>query len=427
MPLRVLVIDSEATSRRQLRQDLEGMEQVLVVGELREPSEALPPAKGGIDVAIVEVPEGSGEAAALECIAQLLKTIPGVSVMASGPGGSADLVIRAVRAGAVEFLPRPISRDDLAAAITKMMRLRKAVPANDGHPGQIISVYATKGGLGVTTLATNLAVCLAQESPGNVILIDLDLHQGGVSTFLNLRPTYSVVDAFVQTERLDESFLRSLLAQHSSGLNVLAAPAEIERSWFSPEQIHDGLEVVRTHFAHVVLDLPNDVDSGTVAALEDSDQILYLVGLNVAAVRVAAAGLAAFRHLGIDQPKVKPVVTRATAQEEVSLKQAREALGVPVFWRTPNDYPTVVSSINEGTPLVLAAPRTEIARNFRQLTESILRGVPAPGQSREALPSWFRRIWAHTDGRSRQTGPVPFEERARVGSLADPDKADPIG
>ena len=392
-PLRVLVIDSEVSARRQVRQHLESMEQVEIAGEARDPAEGLAAAKKGIDVAIIEVPEGAREAQAIDGIAQLMRLVPGISVMATGSAGSANLVIRAIHAGAVEFLPRPVSRDDVSAAIEKIRRLRRVPQATEGIIGHITSVYSTKGGLGVTTLAANLAVCLTQQAPDGVVLVDLDLRQGGVTTLLNLQAAYSVLDAFGQTKRLDEAFLRGLLVRHACGLSVLAAPPEIERSRFTPEQIEEGLEVVRSHFAHVVLDLPHDVDPGTIAALEESDQILYLVGLNVSALRVAAAGLAAFRHLGIDQRKVKVVVARADAREEVTLKQAREALGVPIFWRVPNDYPTVSSSGNQGTPLVLAAPRTEIAKNMRQLGESISRGSGKKGEGTERSPSLLRRVW----------------------------------
>jgi len=221
--------------------------------------------------------------------------------------------------------------------------------------------------------------------------VDLDLRQGGVSTLLNMRPSYSVLDAFAQSERLDESFLRGLLAQHASGLQVLAAPSQVERSRFTPEQVREGLSVIRSHFAHVVIDLPHDLDPGTIAALEESNDVLYLVGLNVPAVRAAAAGLTALRQLGIDNRKLKVIVSRADSDEEVSLRQAREALGAPVFWRIPNDYPTVLSSINQGAPLVLSSPRTAIARNVRELSGKLRHGAGAGGKEREA-PSLLRRV-----------------------------------
>ena len=391
MLLRVLVMDTDTATRRQLRQYLERMDRTMVAGEAREPAEALVVAKKGADVAIVEVPEGPGEEPALDFIAHLVRLMPGVSVVAAGPDGSADLVIRAIRAGAVEFLRRPVSRDDLAATIEKVRRLRKGSSVSDPRVGQIVSVYASKGGLGITTLTTNLAVCLAQAVPDAVIAVDLDLRQGGVSTLLNLHPTYSVLDAFGQSDRLDESFLRGLLVRHASGLQVLAAPSQIERSRFTPEQVREGLSVIRSHFAHVVIDLPHDLDPGTIAALEESSDILYLVGLSVPAVRAAAAGLTALRHLGIDNRKLRIVVSRADSQEEVSLRQAREALGAPVFWRIPNDYPTVLSSINQGAPLVLSSPRTEIARSLKELSGKLRHGSETTDKGWE-VPSLLRRV-----------------------------------
>jgi pilus assembly protein CpaE len=395
MLLRVLVMDTEAASRRQLHRHFQTMRQVAVVGEAQSLAEAIVAAKKGADVAIIELPEGAGAAQALDCIAQLLRLNPGISVMASGPDGSADLVIRAIRAGAVEFLRRPISEDELTVAIDKIRRLRRGASATEGKVGKVISVYATKGGLGVTTLATNLAACLARNAPDTVIAVDLDLRQGGVSTLLNLHPTYSALDAFGQTDRLDEAFLRGLLARHASGLNVLAAPAEIARSRFTPEQVREGLEVIRSHFAYVILDLPHDLDPGTTTALEESDEVLFMVGLNVPAVRAAAAGLQAMKHLGIDHRKLKVVVSRADAKEEVSLRQAREALGVPISWRIPNDYPTVLSSINEGTPFVLSSPRTEVARSIQQLCEKLRQGPETRSKMKAESTSLLRRVLPH--------------------------------
>ncbi len=391
MLLRVLVMDSDTASRRHVRQELERMRETVVVGEAHGPADALLMAKNGADVAIVEVPEESGEESALDFIAQLLRFIPGISVMATGPGGSADLVIRAIRAGAVEFLRRPISHDDLAVAIEKVRRLRKGPSTIDQKVGRIVSVYTLKGGLGATTLATNLAVSLAKGGSDATIAVDLNVSQGALGTLLNMRPAYSVVDAFAQSDRLDESFLRGLLGHHTSGLHLLAAPSQSEHSRFAGEQIREGLSVIRSHFTHVVLDLPHDLDPATIAALEESNDILYLVGLNVPAVRAAAAGLTALRHLGIDNCKLKIVVSRADAEEEVTLRQVRETLGAPVFWRIPNDYATVLSSINQGTPLVTSSPRTEVARSIKELSGKLRHGPTAVGRGREA-PSFFRRV-----------------------------------
>ena len=263
--------------------------------------------------------------------------------------------------------------------------------------GRLTSVFSTKGGLGVTTIATNLAVCLATGGAGSALLVDLDSRQSDVATFLNLRPTYSVLDAFENVGRMDESFLRGLLIRHASGLWVLPGPTRIERIQLGAEPVRVTIEMMRTNFDHVVLDLRHDLDPGTITALEASDTILFLAGLDVAAVRSGVAGLAAFRQLGISLQKVRVVVMREDTGDEVTVKHVREALGLPIVWKIPSDYPTVVSSINSGQPLVTAAPRSKITRALRQLAEAIgkaPRGV-APGGAVKAearLPFSFKRL-----------------------------------
>jgi len=393
MVLRVFVAGSNTQFGEELRQLLDTMGQVQVLDCVSDLAAAIPSiGRERPDVVMVEIPEGEGASETLDGIGELLGVAPGTSVVAVGPGNSAEVVIRAVRAGAIEFLERPVSPRDLAAAMEKIRRLRPATAAGAGKVGQIVSVYATKGGLGATTLATNLAVCLAQQV-GRTLLVDLDVHQGSVATFLNLKPTYSVVEMFGQAHRLDEAYLSGLLLRHSSGLNVLPAVPSVGQPQFTPEQMLTGLEALRIQFAHVVLDLPRDASPATFTVLEQSDIILYLVGLNVPALRASAMGLATLRAMGIDHRKVKIVVARADARDEVSVKQAGEALGMPVFWRAQNDYPKVVSSINEGTPFVLSYPRSEVAKNMQALGRIVANGAGKNGNEKDRPPSLFRRVF----------------------------------
>lgn len=402
--LRTIIIDSDADSATALKRMLGTSPAVTLVGEFAHARQAAheAPARRP-DLVIVEVDETEAAAHAgppAWAVESLTRALPGVAIVATGRSTSADFVIEVIRAGALEFIRRPVEREDLLAALDKVLRLRRGAPAAR-PPARITSVFSTKGGLGVTTLATNLAVSLAERAPGSTILVDLDTRQSDVSTFLNLQPSYSVLDALENLERLDESFLRGLVVKHSSGLVVLPGPSRIERSHLVAEQVQAGLAMIRAHFDNVVLDLTHDMDPATITALEASDTILFLTGLNVSALRSGAAGLAAFRHLGLSVQKLKVVVMRDGTGEDVTIKHAREALGLPIYWRTPSDYPTVVASINNGTPVVTASPRSKVAKNIRDLSEQIARGQrPAaePGTTRVA--SLARRFAWTTKGTS---------------------------
>ncbi len=382
--LRTVIVDSDADSTAALKRILAASPSVVVVGEFVNARQAAyeAPARRP-DLVIVEVDE-TGPASVAEqpawVIGSLTRALPGAAIFATGQSTSADFVIEVIRAGALEFVRRPVEREDLISALEKVMRLRRGSTVAR-QPGRITSVFSAKGGLGVTTMATNLAVCLAERAQGSTILVDLDTRQSDVSTFLNLQPSYSILDALENLERLDESFLRGLVTKHSSGLAILPGPSRMERGHLAAEQVQAGLDVIRAHFDHIVLDLKHDMDPATIAALEASDTILFLTGLNVSALRSGAAALAAFRHLGLSLQKLKPVVMREGTGNDVTTKHAREALGLPIHWRTPSDYPTVVAAINKGTPVVTASPRSKVARNLRELAEQLARGRRSEAES----------------------------------------------
>ena len=376
--LRTVIVDADAESRATLRSILTSNRATMFVAEYSDIGEALVegPARRP-DLIIVQLPQKGGVAdvdASERAIEELSRTLPEAALFATAPPVSADFVIRVIRAGAVEFLTRPLERAHVQAAIEKMARRRGG--SARGRSGKITAVFSAKGGLGVTTIATNLAVCLATtktagQPAGQVLLVDLDSRQSDVSTFLNLRPTYSVLDAFENIGRMDESFLRGLLTKHASGVWVLPGPSRMERIQLGAEPVRIGLDIMRAYFDHVVLDLRHDLDPGTVAALEVADTILFLTGLDVAAVRAARAALAACRGLGISMSKVKIVVMREDTGEEVTAKHVKEALESPVFWKIPNDYVSVVAAINTGEPVITSAPRSNVARSIRSLGESL--------------------------------------------------------
>jgi pilus assembly protein CpaE len=368
--LRAIIVESDAEARAAVRRMLGSYPAVVVVDEFQTLAEAVSSGPGRHpDLVVAEIPYDPAVkdvGRAIKGVEALVRAAPEAAVFATGPMVSADFVLQVIRAGAFEFLSRPVEREALLGALEKVARLRRgAAPVR--QMGRVISVYSTKGGLGVTTMAINLAVCLAELAPGRTVLVDLDTRQSDIATCLDLRPTYSVLDALENLDRLDESYLRGLLVKHPSGLLVLPGPTRMERVQLGGEQVRTGLEIMRSCFATVVLDLRHDMDTGTIAALEASDAILFLTSLDVCALRSGAAGLAMFRQLGLNLQKVQVIVMREDTGEDVTVKNARETLGLPVSWKTPSDYRTVVAAINGGEPVVTASPRSRIAKNLRQL------------------------------------------------------------
>jgi pilus assembly protein CpaE len=383
--LKTVIVDSDPVSRAALRRSLASAPSMVVIGEFDDIAGAIRATVSQVpDVLIVEVP-----AEPSSTIAEAARALPDTAIVATASNPSADFALRAIRAGALECLRRPVERGELLAALDKLARVRRTGPP-PRRASRVTSIFSTKGGLGVTTLAVNLAVCMAARA--RTLLLELHTSQSDITTLLNLRPRFSVLDALENVERMDESFLQGLLVKHGSGLWVLPGPSRIERGHIGGNQVRGALEVIRAHFDEVVVDLRHDLDPGTLAALEASDRVLFVTGLDVATLRSGAAGLAAFRHLGVDLQKIKAVVMREGTGEDVTLRHAREALGIPIYWKTPSDYQAVVASINDGRPVVTASPRSKVARNFHDLAET-LRTVPeAAAKASNGAPS-LRTAW----------------------------------
>jgi pilus assembly protein CpaE len=385
--LRTVIVDSDPAARAAIRHTLAAVPSVTIVGEHADATDAgLKAPASRPDVMIVEVPvdpalDAAWSAAAIE---RLARRLPETAILATTDDATAEFVVQIIRAGALELIRRPIEPRELVAALDKLARLRGR-PAQR-QPGRVTAVFSAKGGLGATTLAVNLAVCSAETAKEkSTLLVELDTRQSDVVTFLDLQPRYSLLDVFESLDRMDESLLQGLMVKHATGLWVLPGPPRIERVYLAAEQVHAGIELLRAHFDHVVLDLRHDVEPGTIAALEAADTLLLLTSLNVSALRSATAAVAAFRHLGLDLKKVKVVVMRDGTGEDVTVKHAREMLGLPVYWKTPSEYAPVVASINSGCPVVLEAPRSKFAKNVRQLADLLF------GDARPSAASPARR------------------------------------
>jgi pilus assembly protein CpaE len=386
--LRTVIVDSDREARASIRHTLAAVPSVAIVGEYDDATDAaLKAPSSRPDVMIVEVPvdPARGDAWSATTIERLARRVPETAILATAANDTAEFVVQIIRAGAMEFVRRPVEPRDLVVALDKLARFRGRPVQR--QPGRMTAVFSAKGGLGATTLAVNLGVCFAEHTGAkrSTLLVELDTRHSDVVTFLDLRPRYSILDVFESMDRMDESLLQGLMVKHASGLWVLPGPSQMERGYLAAEQVQAGLDLLRGHFDQVVLDLRHDVDPGTIAALEAADTVLFLTSLNVSALRSGAAALAAFRHLGLDLKKIKVVVMRDGTGEDVTVKHARETLGLPVYWKTPSEYAPVVASINNGRPVVSDAPRSKFAKNVRQLSDML------SGDGRPSAASTVRR------------------------------------
>ena len=254
----------------------------------------------------------------------------GARVIVLGPTKDADLILRAMREGAKEFV---LTSDDdaIARALRELLG-----PVRLPGAGAVYAVFPAKGGVGATTLATNLAGALQRTAP-RTCLVDLNVNMGDVLAFLDLAGGYSIADVVANMRRLDRDLLDSTLLRHSSGVHVLAQSHRVEEAdRVESTAVTSVLAFLRRHYGAVVLDGLRSFDELTVAAIDGSDVILLVVTQEVPAVRDARRCVDLFRRLGAES-KLRLVVNRFQKGLEISPDVVAETVGLPVSATIAND------------------------------------------------------------------------------------------
>jgi pilus assembly protein CpaE len=286
-----------------------------------------------------------------------------------------DLLLRSMRAGAREFLTLPFDRDTMAEALGRASSLRSAVRHAPRTDGELLVFLSAKGGSGVTTLACNSAVALAQDTGRKTLLIDLNLPLGDAAINLGIKADHSVVSALENFKRLDSSFLLSLLEKHGSGLFVLAAPSELAPTHVSDDAIDKLLEVARQNFDYVVVDAGSKLDLQSTRVFDKSATIFMVVQIGIAELRNSNRLIARLTVAG--GPKLEVVLNRYDPRSlEIAEEHITKALTRPPDWKIPNNYAAVRRMQN--TAVSLMQDDSEISQAIRQMTRSISGQPTAP-------------------------------------------------
>jgi pilus assembly protein CpaE len=290
-----------------------------------------------------------------------------------------EVLIRALRTGAKEFLPQPIQKEDLTRALLKYQEHRlNEVPATGKHrQGRIIHVMGGKGGVGTTTVAVNLSTSLAEANPTqSVALIDMNLLFGEIPIFLDLQSDFDWGEVVKDVGRVDTTFLKSILVKHASGIFVLPSPIALGGvNVATPEVIEKLLEVMRESFDFIVIDGGQSLDDISLKILEMSDSLLMVAILSLPCLTNVKRLLWTFERLGYPRKEgIRVVINRYHKNSLISLGEAEKSLGQKVFWQIPNDFQTTMSAINQGKMLSSVDRASEVCRNFRSLASSFTDG-----------------------------------------------------
>lgn len=355
----------------------------------------------GISIIRKHLPEmaivglGSDPSASIDTISALSRDFPSLYLLALSDKSDADLILRAMRAGAHDFLRKPVKEIDLRAAADKVAKLKAARAEKKAEGGRIVSVFSNKGGNGTTTIAVNLADALVRYHGKKVAIVDLVLAHGDVTMFFNVNPSYSIIDLAKNAQKADYDFLHSLLVKHSSGVYILADPPMIEDAEnISAGQVKEVLATLRSMFDFIVVDTPHQFDERTLTALEMSDTILLVSLLNLPSLRNTQKCLDLFARIGLRDERVRLVLSRYLPNDEIPKDSIEGILNCSVFFAVPNDYPAVIASVNRGKLLFETAPGKEVTRSFHDLSNLLVSPGPPQGAAVPRKKGLFERMFA---------------------------------
>ncbi|MBE0504634.1 MAG: hypothetical protein IBX46_10945 [Desulfuromonadales bacterium] len=306
-----------------------------------------------------------------ERISKLHHAFPQAAIFVVSADTRPEHIVAMMRAGASQFLVNPINPNALSNAIEEI-RVRLAT-SEKTTKGTVYSFISSKGGLGTTVITVNTAVTLARNRASKVALCDMSLQSGDASVLLDLLPATTITDLSRNFHRLDASFLRGAMSQHRSGLAFLSAPADPEESGeVSPEQIARILDLSRQLFDVVLVDCASMwVADRTMEIFNLSDKIFIVTDLSVPAVRNAARLCKLIAKLGIEQKRIEVVVNRYHKSGALSIEEVEKTLKKPIYWLFPNDFVDIVSSINQGEPIVEKQPGAPFAKNIIEFAEKL--------------------------------------------------------
>lgn len=298
-----------------------------------------------------------------------------INVVVISANYTTSLVIQMLRCGAKDFLSKPLIKKDFFATIQKCCN-KNSKTMNSSN---IISIFSNKGGIGKTAIATNLAVEFARQTREKVVLVDLNLPLGDVTTFINIKPSINIASAIENAAHTGvDAILNACKQYKDTSLYVLAEPVYMEESYsMTPTHIFKLFEYLRESFSYIIVDIGTNIDKMNLKVLELSDLILLVSIVNLPLIRNCQRCLDLFSNLGYAENKTKIIINRYLENDEIKIEDVEKVLNQKIYWKIPNNYFAIMSSINKALPVCELNENSNVTLSFNGLATKLIENVIA--------------------------------------------------
>ncbi|RJQ56015.1 MAG: hypothetical protein C4521_01475 [Actinobacteria bacterium] len=314
---------------------------------------------------------------------QLGAEYPGISTILVADETSTELLRGALRAGVNDVVSCGDSQENVEAAVLEAYDLAEAYLRQHGtlfayaddkdQPGKVVTIFGTKGGVGKSTVASNMAVVLARAG-SKTILLDLDLHFGDVAIMLQLPPERTMHHAVQAFSGLDAEMLKGFLVEHESGLNALLAPVQPEEAeGITSSHVAQLISLLRQLADYVVVDTPASFSDIVLTALDSSDRIYTIATMDVPSIKNTRVSVQKLEQLGYGERVKGLVLNRAGTKVGLTPSAVEKSAACNIVASIPSDR-LVPRAINKGVPVVVDAPRSAVARSLECFARSVTNG-----------------------------------------------------
>jgi pilus assembly protein CpaE len=368
MPARVLVVSAQPPVQLQLANTLRADgHDILVAADGQNALRVWGQDQPDLIVIDSELPDVRG----LDVVARVRQSEQAPAhtpVVLVGTSFDVDAKIAALRAGADDYLARPVHPQELSARVRGLLaRFTRAPqqPQRKQSFGRVHAYFGAKGGVGTTTLAINTAIALHKQLNRSVALVDANLQFGDHRVFLDMgRDQRSIVDA-VTLPAIDADLLQRIVVRHDSGVDLLLAPPTPAAAELVRPDLHHLMrvvEVLRGMYDYVIVDLDKRLDDHVLDVIGMADRMIVVMTADLSCLKNVRLVLETMTSLAIPDERLMLVLNRSNAFTGISLKSVENVLRRPIAQQIGNDYRSAISSLNSGTPFMVNRPDSAVGR-----------------------------------------------------------------
>lgn len=369
--IKCVIIDKDPTANEVLKQFIADNTKVNDIKQFLELDR-------GYDYISKNVPElifidiEYGETVVFETVSKILKNKSECAIVITAKKYNAEFIIKAMKSGAKEILQKPVLKSEFDKIIEKIVNEINYEAKNNNS--KVISIFSNKGGVGKTTISTNLALEIAEITNQPSVIVDFNSQFGDVSTFLNVKTDFGISYLLANKEKINKEFLLSILPKYNnSNLYVLSDLFYLnDIKDLTLENVQDIIDALKAAFSYIIIDMTNVFDLKTVKILDNSDDILFPIVANIPNLRNCNRCLEFFNKMKYKDEKIKLILNRTTSTDEITKESIESTLNKKIYAKLINDYYIVKNAINRGIGISRVDNNSQIAKSFQNLAYSLI-------------------------------------------------------